>query len=266
MRKGILVAGIVVLVLGGLLLGASFILDSSSQTIPSPSTHSELTFSPNFIGSGTVSLSWSSAGSQFRFSVYQCASSACSSPGSSSPLANGAGNSGSVSFSATGGQYYVIVVTGGQASGNAVPVTVTLSGGLTPLLLIGIVVLAIGAIVALLGYRAKAKPKVVYEDDIAPKKDTFVTTSKPFSGVQQGPAATATVSTPRERSEAPESSGPVFFQPEGEESYGSNAPTPTPAPAAGARPPIKCSYCGTMNEPWITNCRNCRRPLSSTGG
>ena len=148
MRKGLFVAGLVVLILGGILIGVTFVVNSSQNTIPNPSTGQALEFSPNFIGSGTVSLSWSQATSQFRFSVYQCQSSACSSPRSTSPLANGAGASGTVSFTASGGQYYIIVP---QANTNAVPVTIQLSGGLTPLLLIGIVVLAIGAVIAFLG-------------------------------------------------------------------------------------------------------------------
>jgi hypothetical protein len=265
MRKGVFVAGIVLLFIGGLIVGISFLTDSSSNTIPSPATHQALTFSPNFIGSGTVALSWSDATSQFRFQVYQCASSSCSAPASSSPVANGAGASGTVSFTASGGQYFLIDA---QQNGDAVPVTITLSGGLTPLLLVGIVVAVLGAAVAFLGYRAKAKPKTIYEEDHAPKRDSFVTTSMPFTGEQEATAASAgsaASASSRERTESPESTSPVYFQPaEGQESYGSNEPAA--APKGGVRPPIKCPSCGAMNEPWITNCRNCRRPLSSTGG
>lgn len=40
---------------------------------------------------------------------------------------------------------------------------------------------------------------------------------------------------------------------------------PARGPAAGStRPPIKCGNCGTMNEPWLTNCRWCKRPLAFT--
>ncbi|MGI0132581.1 MAG: YncE family protein [Thermoplasmata archaeon] len=40
---------------------------------------------------------------------------------------------------------------------------------------------------------------------------------------------------------------------------------PARGPVAGsARAPIKCSSCGTMNEPWLTNCRWCKRSLGST--
>ncbi|HEV2520394.1 MAG TPA: hypothetical protein VGX00_07250 [Thermoplasmata archaeon] len=262
MRKGLFAGGIAVVILGALLVGVAFLLASSSLTIPNPSTNQALEFSPNFIGSGTVTVSWSGATSQFRFHISQCENSACSSL-SQAPVANGAGASGSVSFGASGGQTFVVLPTG---NANAVPVTVALSGGLTPLLLIGIIVLVLGAVVALLGYRAKAKPKVEYEDDAAPQREMFRVSATPFTGVQQGPAATASSASPQYRPEAPENSGPVYFQPaEGQESYGSNAPATPAAPSGGARPPIKCSSCGAMNEPWITNCRNCRRPLSSTG-
>ncbi|MCI4351505.1 MAG: hypothetical protein L3K15_08350, partial [Thermoplasmata archaeon] len=39
------------------------------------------------------------------------------------------------------------------------------------------------------------------------------------------------------------------------------------APAAPFKPraTIICGFCGTPNEPWITQCRKCKRPLSSTG-
>ena len=233
MRKGVVVAGIVVVIIGALLLLVALFATSTSESIPNPSTGEAVTFSPNFIGSGTVSLSWSDGGSQFRFSVYQCTSSDCSNPKSTAPIANGAGNSGSVSFSATGGQYYIIVVTAAQAGGNAIPVTVSLSGGLTPLLLIGIIVLALGALIALFGYRAKAKPKVVYEDDVAPKRDSFVTTSKPFTGVQQGPAATATSAAPQYRPDAPESSGRFTSSPRGRSPTGRTPPLRPPR-----RPPV----------------------------
>ncbi|MCI4359853.1 MAG: hypothetical protein L3J95_05495 [Thermoplasmata archaeon] len=264
MRTGLFVVGVVVLILGVIVVGASFALSSNSTTIPTPATGqvNHLKITPSFIGSGTIGISWSGATSQFRFSVFPCSNSACSS-WDPSPAANGAGASGSVSFSVSGSTIYVLVPT---QNANAVPVTVQQSGGLTPLLLIGIIILVVGALVAVVGFRARAKPKTIYEDEVAPKRDSFVTTSTPFTGVQQGPAASATSAAPQYRPDAPEHTGPVFFQPtEGEESYGSNQPAPPTPPTGGVRPPIKCPSCGAMNEPWITNCRNCRRPLSSTG-
>ncbi len=262
MRKGIFAAGIAVLVIGGIIAGISFAAYNQSEAIPSTATGSLLVLTPPLLGSGTVTVTWSDASSQFRFSIYQCADSSCSSFSKTSPLANGAGSSGSTSFTGSGGTSYVLVPSGNS---NAVPATVDVSGGLTYLLLVGIIIAAVGAVISFVGFRAKAKPKVVYEEDAGPKREMFSLKAKPFTGVQEGPAATTSGERPEYRPETDNPSGPVFFTPgEGEESYGSNAPPPS-APAAGARPPIKCSTCGTMNEPWITNCRNCRRPLSSTG-
>ena len=43
-----------------------------------------------------------------------------------------------------------------------------------------------------------------------------------------------------------------------------SAPPARPPAAGSARAPLKCANCGTMNEPWLTNCRWCKRPLAST--
>jgi hypothetical protein len=68
------------------------------------------------------------------------------------------------------------------------------------------------------------------------------------------------------KASAPEPAGPVFFKPsEPEQLYGANDPSPAAAKAPGQRPYIKCASCGTMNEPWLHNCRWCKRPLESTG-
>lgn len=36
--------------------------------------------------------------------------------------------------------------------------------------------------------------------------------------------------------------------------------------ARGQRPSLICPKCGTANEPWLTNCRKCKRALVTTGG
>ncbi len=257
MRKGVLIAGIVVLVLGGLIAAYAFVDSTQSTTIPSPSTGLGLDFTPSLIGSGTVKLSWSDASSQFRFSVYQCATSACSSP-SGAALAEGSGASGSVSFTASGGQWYAVDASAG--SSQAVPVSVDVSG-LTILLLIGIVILAVGALIALLGVRMKAKVKLVEAPEEEPVKEMFVTT--PFSGVQDASAAAPEAAAPAYRPEAAEPSGPVYFEPTTSASTASGGGPTGGAPAA--RGPIVCPSCGTMNDFWLTNCRNCRRPLTVTG-
>ena len=101
-------------------------------------------------------------------------------------------------------------------------------------------------------------------EETAPKREMFSLSSTPFTGEQQG-AAAGTVA-PRaevEHIESPEHVAPVYFQPS-EDQEGST-PAPSAAPSGQGRPPIQCQYCGAMNEPWIVNCRNCRRPLTHTG-
>ena len=38
-----------------------------------------------------------------------------------------------------------------------------------------------------------------------------------------------------------------------------------PRPPGEGRPALVCSHCGTANEPWLNNCRKCKRALLSTG-
>lgn len=255
MRQSIFIAGIVVIVVGVLLVGASFTLNTQATTVPDPRTGEFLTFSATVLFSGTVTLAWSGADQSFRFTINQCADAACS-PGAA--VASGGGASGSVSFTVTGGVTYVV-----EALGNtlAVPVTLTFSG-LTPLLLIGIVVAIAGAGVAFLGYVKKPKPRPAPRPVAARPTERF-----PPLARQEESGTTHVAPTPSAAAPSPEPSGPVFFQPTGpEELYGANAPAAAPAPAAGERPWTKCGKCGTMNEPWLHNCRFCKRPLESTGG
>lgn len=258
MRKGILVVGVIVALLGVglLLLGLAGL--STSTSMPSPQTHQVLQITPGLVGSGSATLTWSGANSSFRFSVYQCSDSSCNSQASSTPLAEGAGASGSTSFDVSGGTTYAIVVTS-LVTSNSVPVTIALSG-ISVAELLGIIVLALGAVVAVLGFLLKAKPKRVAAAAPAPEP-MFVT--KPFTGSQE--ASVTSVAPPPVRVE-PRHEGsekPVFFeQPEGEAAAATGPSGPTPG---SNRPPITCSHCGTLNEPWLVNCRKCRRPLSRTG-
>jgi hypothetical protein len=260
MRKGIFAVGIVVLLLGVILLAVSIIGIPQAASIP-PQSVGGLTINPQFIGSGSVNLAWSGANAQFRVSVYSCGSSQCTSiPSANDLVADGAGGSGSLSFTATGGQYY-LAVSNPQTS-ITVPVTLTASGGLTILSLVGIALLVVGAVVAFLGVRMKAKLKARAAEE-APQKEMFSLSSTPFTEQETGPAAAAAASTSsgmREREEPTGPIGPVYFT--GGE----------PAPAAGAsapsgskRAPLKCPSCGAMNDPWLTVCRSCRRPLARTG-
>ena len=259
MRRGIFYAGIGVIVLGILIIVLALVAGTISTTIPVQAA-GQLTFSPNMIGSGTVTLSWSGASSAFRLQVYQCTDSSCT-HWQSAPLANGAGSSGSVSFGANGGDYYVVVA---QGNANAIPASLLVSG-LTLLVLVGIILAIVGGVVGFLGFRMKPKPRpVAAAAPEAPKHVPFST--RPFTDVQEGVASDWTPEhSERVRHDQPEPTGPVFFKPVHEEGEIYQAKPEAAAPQAGARPSVTCSYCGTVNESWILNCRTCRRPLSSTG-
>ncbi len=259
MRRSVLILGVVVLVIGLLLTVVGFLATTQTESLPSSAaTGQGLVVTPSLIGSGTAKISWSGQSSQFRFSVYQCTNSACSGIQGTAPLANGAGASGSQSFTVNGGTSYAILRT--DSGTNAVPITYS-ETGLTYLLLIAIVVIAVGAIVALLGYRMKAKerpaPAAVVEEESV--KEMFVT--RPFSGADATGTDGAEAAAATYRPQADEPSGPVYFEP----TVPASAAGASGDGAAGARPPIQCPNCGTMNDFWLTNCRNCRRPLSKTG-
>jgi hypothetical protein len=259
MRTGIFAIGLVVLVLGVILLAVSIVGLPQANSIP-PQSVGGLSISPPFLGSGTVNLAWSGANSQFRVSVYSCGSSQCTSiPSANNLVANGAGASGTLSFTASGGQYY-LAVSNPQTS-ITVPVTITATGGLTLLSVIGIALLVVGAVVAVLGFRMKAKVKAPAAEE-APQKEMFSLSSTPFTDQETGPAAAAasnTSSSMRERSEPTGPIGPVYF------TGGESGPQATAASSGSKRAPIKCPSCGAMNDPWLTTCRTCRRPLARTG-
>lgn len=40
---------------------------------------------------------------------------------------------------------------------------------------------------------------------------------------------------------------------------------PQAAQVGGARQPLICPNCGAANDPWLTNCKTCQRPLMTTG-
>ncbi|HUI38164.1 MAG TPA: hypothetical protein VLY85_00875 [Thermoplasmata archaeon] len=157
MRRGLVVAGAVVAVVGLLLVVASVAINgaSTSQTIPAGSA---LTLTPNGVGSIGLSGSWSGGTSDTK--VYLVTGTpACPSP--TGVVASGSGASGS--FSATlqsGTQYSVFACT--PDGYQAVSFSYT-SSGITYLVVIGIVVLVVGAILAVVGVRAKPKAAPVPE-------------------------------------------------------------------------------------------------------
>lgn len=221
MRRGLLIIGILVLVVGLVLVVLPF-LSSTTEAVPPGYVYK---FTPTFLGSGTVTVSWSGEPATTQVELYSCADAAC---GSGNAIATGQGSSGSISASLQGGQSYGI-----QTSGSAgASVALTLKAvGLSPLVLVGVVLLVIGAIVAVLAFRRRA----------------------PAAPGAAAPAPAETAAEPEAATAAPA------------ETPAASASAPAPAAAPGTRPPLQCSYCGTLNEVWLTNCRKCKRPLKTTG-
>ena len=218
MRRGLFVVGLVVLIVG---LGLALLpfLATTTESVPAGSV---LTISPNYLGSGTVTVSWSGAPSGTDVRLFSCTNAQCT-PGND--IASGQGGSGSFSANLVGGTMYGIATSG--TGGAAVALTLK-AVGLTPLVLVGIVLLVIGAALAGLSFRRRREA------------------SAPVAG-----------SAPAETAGAVEGEGAP-----GETVY--SVPEPETHTAGSDRPPLTCQYCGTQNEVWITNCRKCKRPLHST--
>jgi hypothetical protein len=215
MRKGMLIVGIVLLVIGAILAGYAFSATSQTLTIVPGSAVQPST---NTIGSDPVTISWSGGTSTTTVTLWS-ASAGCSNP---MAVASGTGASGSFSATLTAGGTYCIT-----AGTSTVSVTVD-THGITFLEMIGLVLLIIGVILAAVG--AIRKPRV-----------------RPVGTGAQTAAEVSAAAT--------EAGSDVY-------TAGPEAPS---TPPAGARPNQVCSHCGTTNEAWLTNCRSCKRPLSSTG-
>jgi hypothetical protein len=215
MRKGLLVVGIVLLVIGAALLGWGFA--SSSQTY-NVVVGEGLQPNANTIGSDPVTISWSGGTSSTAVTLYGPGA-ACS---GTSIIAGGTGASGSFTATIPSGAADCIVVSGSSAS-----VTVA-NHGFGVLELIGAIILILGLLLAVLG--VIRKPKV------------------------RAAAAAPVPQTAAEVSDAATAAGSDVY------TAGPGAAALTP----GARANQVCNYCGATNEAWLTNCRNCKRPLAST--
>ncbi|MCI4369249.1 MAG: hypothetical protein L3K09_06790 [Thermoplasmata archaeon] len=268
MRKGLFIVGIVLAVIGAILAAVAFVGPGQSVNIPPVSSQSAEVLTVNFIGSGTVSLSWTGGSSGTTVEVYSCSDSSCSSSGALSGggnvVARGSGASGSISFASSGTSYYAVIESG---SAGGVTATAKLSG-LTTLSLIGLILLVLGAIVAVLGWRLAPRVVVAGEEEPETPEGSNVPPPGTYGSSEPAPSTTSSGTyTP------PPSVYTLPPQPEqAEEGSGSGAAvgparmTTAPPTAPGARPPVQCKNCGTWNEAWITNCRWCKRTLSSTGG
>jgi hypothetical protein len=257
MRRGLLGIGIALAVLGAILLVAALSgVDGNNvaqnTTIPQWSNFETVTV--NSIGSASLTVSWSGGVTTTQVYLATCHNSACS---QYSSLATGHGGSGSISASISSGTYRVW-----ENSTSTAPLAGSYTvSGITLLDILAFALLALGGVLVVVGLLLKAKPKVVYQEE--EDKDLF----KVGSSLPGAPEVTATPA----RGPTPPPKPVVEYRPERpepprymkeSEPYTPSGPSPN---APGERPMRVCANCGTTNEPWLTNCRSCKRPLSTTG-
>jgi hypothetical protein len=224
MRKGLLVTGIILLLIGLISVAYPMVVGTSSSVEAYPNLSQAI---PPLVGSGTFTLHWSGGTADTHVVLFQCVDSSCSTIGPI--LANQSGASGTLSATLHAGDYYAVFEYGTPFS---VPATAT-DMGITPLVLVGIVLVVVGAILALLAFVGRGRRA----ENAAP--------AEPVMPAESSAAAPA-----------PEADAGTVMQ---------AAPPPSATPAPGQRANLKCSHCGAWNEPWLTNCRKCQRTLSSTG-
>ncbi len=219
------ILGIVVLVIGVLILALSYtVFDQYSETIPNTSASGSILVLTPQILGGGT-VKLSWSGASSNTSVTVFGCTDSTCSSLSSTTPVAKGTGGSGSLSFSVSGYSAYAVA---ETGNPGSLSATAAvEGLSVLGVIGIVLAIVGAILVAIPVRARAP---VMEDDstAAPPED------------EEGAEETVVAAAP-----AP-------------------AAAASAAPGPGARPPIKCANCGTMNEPWITNCRWCKRPLTST--
>jgi hypothetical protein len=231
MRTGLVVVGIVLLIIGVLAAGLTF-----QQTQPEtvPVAPNALTVSLNTLVAGTMTISWSGGSDGETFSVFECTSTACSNPGS--PVVSGHGASGSVSLSVVSGGTYALQVTGGPAVSASVVLT-----GFTILTFVGVILAAIGAFLLVIGIIAKRRTRAAPAEVEAP------------TPAARGPPSFAGETPGQEWHAGPSGQETIM-----------KARVEAPQAAQGTQQYIKCASCGTLNEPWLHNCRWCQRPLETT--
>ncbi|MCI4363574.1 MAG: hypothetical protein L3K13_04640 [Thermoplasmata archaeon] len=266
MHKGFVALGAVLAFVAAILLIASLSgTDGANvaQTHSIPEWPSVLEISINTLGSASISVSWSGGGAHTQVYLAPCANSACNSPGTLLQL--GAGASGSFSSSVASGTYLLWENTTGTTSGS-LSGSYTVSG-ITLLLVLGFALLAVGALLLVVGFIKKTKPRAVYEDEESEQKFKIGPMDRGAgatgdTGPTTAPTPTAAVARPAPPVEyRPERAEPPRFM-KATEPYEMNSPPPVPG---SERAELVCTTCGTVNEPWITNCRTCKRPLSKTG-
>ncbi|MGI0132930.1 MAG: hypothetical protein ACREDK_07585 [Thermoplasmata archaeon] len=152
MRRGLVIGGIVLLVIGVLMFGGGYALNAAQMT-QTATAGQVLELTPTTVGGGTISVSWSNApsGGTVYFISSSPSSATCTSP--SGVVAQGSGASGSFSASVASGTTYSLYACNG-----ATPAGATFAynfAGLSYLMVIGIVLAVVGLILLAVGARAR---------------------------------------------------------------------------------------------------------------
>ncbi|HEV2317457.1 MAG TPA: hypothetical protein VGV89_07785 [Thermoplasmata archaeon] len=260
MRRAVFVVGVLLVIVGVILLGLGYYAISATQSTSVQAGSALEPPTASFVGGVTVSISWSGGSSSTQ--VFLTSSNGVC-PGNPGSTAHGSGASGSFTASLASGTTYYLYACSSSNPATSVPETISVTysdSGLSYLMLIGIIVAVLGAVVAILGLRMKPAVKAAESpEDVTPPEEAPYEMPAPITS--SGPTPQPTAGRPPPvgvRSEPPE---PQRFMPASEPE--TNA-APSAPPQGGARPPRICSFCGTSNEPWVTNCRKCKRPLAST--
>ncbi|MCI4346384.1 MAG: hypothetical protein L3K07_06485 [Thermoplasmata archaeon] len=263
MHKGFLALGVVLAFVGAIMLIATLSgVDGANVAHPVaiPQWNSDLQFQVNTIGAATISIAWTGGSANTQVTLSTCSSSGCNLPGP--PTAVGRGSSGSFTATVSPGTY--LLWENFTTSGVSGSYTVS---GITVLLVLGFALLAPGAIFIVVGIVKKSKPKVVYEDEESEQKFKIGPMDRGAGSAGEAAVTAAPAPTPAPVRRAPE----VEYRPEraapprfmkATEPYEMDSAPPVPG---SERAQLVCTTCGTVNEPWITNCRSCKRPLSKTG-
>jgi hypothetical protein len=227
MRKGLLITGLILILIGLFSVAYPLVI---GESVSIPAYPNEASPVPPTIGSGAYTVSWSGGSDNTQVILFQCVTSACQTEGPI--LADISGASGSFTVTLSAGNTYAL-----YENGTPISVTGTVTDkGITPLVLIGVVLLVVGGIVAAL---------------------SFVSTAR-----RREPVSADNAVMPPESTPAPTATRPAAPQPD--QGTVQAAIPAAPQPTAGKRANLKCAHCGTWNEPWLTNCRKCQRTLTST--
>jgi uncharacterized membrane protein len=148
MRRGLMIAGVILLVIG-IALTAWNLYDNYNPTSKTDPGGTILSFTPNGIGPFVSTIRWSGADSSTNFYVSTDQPTCLFPP--SGVVASGSGTDGSVSVVLNAGTTYYLVACSGAASVSISVSTV----GLGTLTVIGIVLIVIGLILIAIARRRR---------------------------------------------------------------------------------------------------------------